>query len=203
MTASIAPLYRRVLGAAWDALPAELRAMHDVGESLVADGVATVERGSGWRPRLAAALFGLPPAGTDVPLTVTFTRRPLAEGDAEVWERDFAGRVFRSVQSAGTGRSDALIDERFGPVVVSLAVVLDGERLRLVVRRWRVLGIPLPLWLAPRGDAFEHAASGRFHFHVELAHPLAGMIVRYRGWLAPRAAQTSPSTSESVGNRPS
>ena len=60
-------------------------------------------------------------------------------------------------------------------------------RLRLIVRRCSVFGIPLPLWLAPRGDSYEYAENGRFHFHVEIAHPFTGLIVGYRGWLVPRA----------------
>jgi predicted DCC family thiol-disulfide oxidoreductase YuxK len=27
---------------------------------------------------------------------------------------------------------------------------------------------------------------GRFHFHVEIGHPLIGLIVRYGGWVVPR-----------------
>jgi len=27
----------------------------------------------------------------------------------------------------------------------------------------------------------------RFRFHVEISHPLTGLIVRYRGWLEPNA----------------
>ena len=54
------------------------------------------------------------------------------------------------------------------------------------VRRWRVFGLPLPLRLAPRGDSYEHAEDGRFHFRVEIGHPLTGFIVRYRGWLVAR-----------------
>ena len=66
-----------------------------------------------------------------------------------------------------------------------MALVLDEGKLRLIVRRWSVFGVPLPLWLAPRGDAYEHAADGRFHFHVEIAHPFTGLIAGYRGWLDP------------------
>ena len=61
--------------------------------------------------------------------------------------------------------------ERFGRVNAGVALVLDEGRLRLIVRRWRVFGIPLPVALAPRGDAHECADNGRFHFHVEIAHP--------------------------------
>ena len=36
-------------------------------------------------------------------------------------------------------------------------------------------------------DAYESADDGRFNFHVEIRLPLIGSIVRYRGWLMPRA----------------
>jgi hypothetical protein len=96
-----------------------------------------------------------------------------------------------SVHSAGGGRSAQLIVERFGPFAFGLAAVLADDRLHLVLRRWSFLGLPLPLWLAPGGEAYESVADGRFHFHVEFGHPLAGLIVRYRGWLAPPAAPAS------------
>jgi hypothetical protein len=54
----------------------------------------------------------------------------------------------------------------------------------LIVRGWRFLGIPLPRSWAPGGDAYEFAEDERFRFHVEIAHPMVGLIVRYRGMLA-------------------
>lgn len=181
------PLYRRLLGDAWPSLPAPLQAMHDLRDRVTAAGTATVERGKNPLGRLIAALFGFPKAGRDVPVTVEFERR----GDAEIWRRSFAGRPFVSVHSAGGGRSAQLIVERFGPFAFGLAAVLADDRLHLVLRRWSFLGLPLPLWLAPGGEAYESVADGRFHFHVEFGHPLAGLIVRYRGWLAPPAAPAS------------
>ena len=68
-----------------------------------------------------------------------------------------------------------------------MALVLDEGHMRLIVRRWSVFGIPLPVALAPRGDSYEYAADGRFHFHVEIVHPFAGLIVSYQGWLVPQA----------------
>lgn len=174
------PLYRRILGPAWSGLPEPVRRMHDGTRS--AQGVATVERGKRWTARLAAALFGFPRAGRNVPVTVNFESR---EG-MEIWRRSFAGRSFSSFQSEGHGRSDKLLTERFGPVAVGLAVVSEAGRLRLVVRRWSVFGLPMPACLAPGGDAFEYAEDGRFHFHVAISHPLTGLIVRYRGWLVPQ-----------------
>jgi hypothetical protein len=68
-----------------------------------------------------------------------------------------------------------------------MALVVENGRMRLIVRRWSLFGLPMPLWLAPRGDSYEYAEGGRFHFHVEIGHPLTGLIVGYRGWLTPHA----------------
>lgn len=176
-----APLYRRILADAWSLLPDPIRDMHDLHSKRTAEGRATVDRGAGLLARLIARVIGFPAAARDVPVRVDFERL----GDTEIWRRTFAGRSFVSRQSAGAGRSDRLIVERFGIFAVALAVVVDGGKLRLVPRGWSCLGIPLPRRLAPTGDTHEHAADGRFNFHVEIGAPLTGLIVRYRGWLAP------------------
>ena len=176
-------LYRRVLGEAWDSLPEPLRAMHDLDCERSADGVAVVERGSGLLARLVAFIIGLPPAGADIPVTVSFRARH----GREHWQRNFAGAVFASVQMQGRGRFEQLLWERFGPLNFGMALVWESERLRFVVRRWSACGIPLPRALAPRGDSYEFVEAGRFHFHVEIATPITGLIVRYRGWLVPQA----------------
>jgi len=59
----------------------------------------------------------------------------------------------------------------------------EGAKLCLVVRRWSLWGLPLPLLLSPGGDAYEMAIDDRFRFHVEIRHRLIGLIVSYRGWL--------------------
>ena len=178
-----APLYRRLLGEAYDALPAPLQAMHDLTGDMAAEGRATVTRGSGLLARLAAAVVGFPPAGENVPVRVDFSN----ENGRERWTRTFAGRSFHSTQEQGRGRFEWLVCERFGPLCAGMALVRDDGKLRLIVRRWSVFGVPLPVWLAPRGDLYEYAENGRFNFHVEIAHPLTGLIVGYRGWLVPRA----------------
>ena len=177
------PLYRRLLGDAWHSLPACVTAMHDLAGALTAEGVATVERGSGVLSRLAGFLFRFPAPGQAVPVTVSFHE----EHGREIWRRTFAGRSFTSVQFTGRGRFDRLLCEAFGPLTFGLALVVEAGKLRLVPRRWSFLGVPLPLVLAPRGEAFESGENGRFNFHVEIGHPLIGLIVRYRGWLIPGA----------------
>ncbi len=82
-----------------------------------------------------------------------------------------------------------MLRERFGPLTFELALVLEDAKLCLVVRRWSLCGLPLPLILAPAGDSYETVIDDRFHFHVEIRHRLIGLIVGYRGWLEirPRA----------------
>jgi hypothetical protein len=175
-----APLFQRVLGPAWAELPAPNRRLADVHEVEVFRGLARIDRGAGWVARIGAALFGFPPAGEDVPVTVTKTRI----GDGEVWERDFAGRRFRS-HLTPTGKSGRVF-ERFGPVKFELDLpVRDGAMALPVLRGW-CLGLPIPRALLPVSDSREYAEDGTFHFDVGLIAPLGlGLVVRYRGWLKP------------------
>ena len=178
-----APLYRRVLGDAWALLPEPLQAMHDVAGHLQAEGVAEVKRGRGLFARLIASVVGFPQAGDDIPVRVTFTVRD----GRETWRRTFGDHSFSSVQEQGEGRFARLVSERFGPFRFGLALLVQDERLRLIVRRWSFFGIRLPRTLAPFGDSYEFVEDGRFNFHVEISHPLTGLIVLYRGWLVPSA----------------
>lgn len=180
-----APLYRRILGPAFDRLPAMLQSLHGSVAARRWQGHAEVRRGTGWLARLAAAIIGFPKAAARVPVTVTFTPERDGEQDGERWTRDFGGRRFASHQSPGTGRNDRLLVERFGPLAFAMALVIEGDRLHLVPRRWSAFGIPMPRSLMPHGPSFESEAGGKFRFDVEIAVPLVGMIVAYRGSLEP------------------
>jgi hypothetical protein len=177
-------LYERVLGEAYEALPSQVRALHRPGAASRWAGRAEVERGRGPVAALVSRLFGFPAEGADVPVEVRF--RVDAEG-RETWERRFAGRVMRSVQEEGTGRNAHLVVERFGPLAFGMALVRDGGRLLILPRRWSFWGLPLPRGLMPQGEGWEEERDGRFRFHVEIALPLLGRVVRYRGWLEPAA----------------
>ena len=176
-----APIYRRILGTAFDQLPPRVRALHDSTAPRAWSGEARVERGRGLLARLAAAIVGFPKAADAVPVTVTFTPK----GTAERWTRNFGGKSFASLQSAGTGRNDYLLVERFGPAAFAMALVVDGDRLRLVPRRWTLFGLPMPRALMPGGPSFETEIDSKFHFNVEIRLPLAGLVVAYRGVLEP------------------
>lgn len=173
----ILPLYRRVLGAGFDALPARVRELHDLHGPSVWVGVANVERGRSLVSRLAALASGLPPEGRDQPLRVTF--EPV--GGKETWSRQFGSAPFRSVQYQRGG----FLLERVGPTTFVFSALASPEGLALRLDGFRLLGVPLPRLLHPAVRTFESERDGRYHFEVEARLPLFGLLVRYAGWLQP------------------
>ena len=170
-------LYARLLGITWNRLPVEIRDMHlSAGK---AQGRAAVERGTGTLARLVALVLRFPKAAADTPISVQFD---VCDG-AETCTRSFGDEQFSSRQFAGRGRWAGLLCEQFGPLTFAMTLVPEGGRLSLALRHWRAFAIPLPMGLGPRAIAYETAEAGRFRFHVEISHPLTGLIVRYRGWL--------------------
>lgn len=176
---STRPLYARLLGAAWELLPLELKRLHAVQSRARFAGRCTVKRGNGVFAGLIARAFGFPPSGQDVEVSVNFE----VSGGTETWTRTFNGKSFSSLQSEGRGAFGHLLCERFGPFKFAMALVHRKAQIHLVLRRWTAFGIPMPLWLGPRSTAHESALDGKFWFDVEIGHPLVGLIVHYRGWL--------------------
>ncbi|WP_136621792.1 MULTISPECIES: SDR family oxidoreductase [Mesorhizobium] len=183
------PLYTALLGDTWRDLQEEIRIMHD--RTRLAEGRASVERGPNILGRLTAWLVGFPKPSVDIPVRVRFD----VDKGEETWTRTFGTHGFSSRQFEGRGRSERLLCERFGPLTFAMALVTEGDRLKLVLRHWSILGLPLPMWLCPRSTSFETVEDGRFRFHVEISHPLTGLIVRYRGWLEP----SDPHGSSTMG----
>lgn len=174
-----APLYRELLGSAFATLPQRLQELHGHSGTRQWTGFAEIRRGQGLMAGLVAALVGFPKAAPHIPVTVTFS----SEGGAERWVRDFGGKRFSSVQSAGTNRDEHLLVERFGPAKFALALVVEGDRLVMIPRQWAFLGIPMPNILLPSGVSFETERNGYFYFDIEISMPMIGRIVAYRGTL--------------------
>ncbi|MGI9463363.1 MAG: DUF4166 domain-containing protein, partial [Aestuariivirgaceae bacterium] len=175
------PVYRRVLESHYNDLAEPLQQLHDVSGSHAYRGSSRVDRGSNPLAQLLASIMGFPGAGQDVPVEVELS----VKNRVETWVRRFNGKVFASTQEFGVGRYEGLVVERFGPMAFGLALVEEDTQLHLLMRRWDIFGIAMPVMLAPRIVAFEHAARDRFNFSVNLSLPLIGLIVAYRGWLVP------------------
>jgi Domain of unknown function (DUF4166) len=173
------PLYARVLGQDFAKLPPVVRQLHDVTFATTWQGRADVVRGTNPVARLIATLFGLPPAGPDQALTVTFT--PDAVG-GETWVRSFAGRRFVSVQT----QDGACLCERVGLARLLLRPSASARGLALDLASVHVMGVRMPRFVTPRIVTFESATpEGAYAFAVEARLPGLGLLVDYRGTLAP------------------
>jgi hypothetical protein len=169
------PLFRRLLGAPFDALPEAVRSVHSASVVRLV-GECEVIRGEGWMSRLCGAVAGLPPAAERVPITVAID----AIGDGEAWVRDFGGHGFRSALRA----SDGELHERIGPASLRYRLVPEPDGIRWEFVGMRVLGAPLPAFAAAIIDARERVLGGAYTFDVRAALPGAGLLVHYRGRLA-------------------
>jgi len=174
-----APLYRHILGDAFDMLPPQVRALHDDTTSRTWQGTGSVRRGTGFLANIIGALFGFPKTTEATSVTVDFDYKD----GVETWRRAFGAHKFHSVQSRGAGRKTHLLMERFGPITAALAVTIADDRLYLIPRHWSFLGLPLPKFLMPAGNSFETEIDGKFAFDVEIAAPFIGLIAAYRGQL--------------------
>jgi len=169
------PLYRRLLGPCFGVLPRRVRELHDLAVASQWAGVANVERGRSRLSHLAAWIAGLPPDGCDLALCVTF--EPV--GANEIWTRRFGEARFRSVQY----ERDGFLCERAGPTTFIFTPVASGDGLALRLDGFRLLGLPLPRLVHPSVRAWECEREGCYQFEVEARLPLAGLVIRYGGWL--------------------
>jgi hypothetical protein len=172
------PLFRGILGDAFDALPVQLRTLHGSvpGQRSTWRGEAAIARGRNPLARLCALATRLPPANECAPTTVEFA----ATADGETWRRDFAGARMASRYRA----RGALLCERLGLVEFAFALRIDAGEILWTTAGVRLFGVlPLPAAWFAGVRCRERARNGRYEFLVEATLPLAGPLVRYEGWL--------------------
>ena len=172
-------LYEDILGETYNKMSEPLQNLHRIGAGKTFEGRCKVTRGKNPLSHIVATVLRFPKASPDIPLKVVLTK----DCGKEIWERFFDGRRMVSTQEAGRGKQSRLVVERFGPIAVHLAILVQDGRQILKTTGWSIFGIPLPKFLVPRGDIFEHDADDRFNFHVDLVAPIFGRLVKYEGWL--------------------
>jgi saccharopine dehydrogenase-like NADP-dependent oxidoreductase len=177
-----APLFRRLLGNAYDALPAVIRQAHQVHGVLVLEGKADAASPDHVLGTWIAWLFRLPRSGSDMPVRVEMRSE---DDGSETWTRIYPGVTMRSnLRNADSATHQ--VDEVLGPLSIRLQWKPSERGLQLETVRARLLGCPLPDFLRPRSQASETVgADGQFHFDVPIALPLIGTIVHYKGSLNP------------------
>lgn len=167
-------LFERLLGSAFDTLGPRVRELHlDTGTRRYA-GEVEVERGRHPLAALCAWATRLPPAGRG-PIEVEIA----ADAVGECWSRHVGAHVMRS----RLWEQGGLLHERLGAATFVFRLVARGGALEWTVVRASALGLPLPARWFSAVAAREADGGGRYTFEVTAALPIAGLLVRYRGWL--------------------
>lgn len=165
-------------------LPTRLQQFHEGNGMPVWKGVADVDASRNPFAVIIRKIFGFPPSGRGVPVTVTVERK----GADEKWTRNFAGYRFTSELSP---KAPGIVAERFGPFQVLLRMVFRDGQLFMPLAGARLGFVPFPHFLSPRSDTREFVDDlGRFNFDVAITMPPIGRLAHYRGWLEPAEAKT-------------
>ena len=177
-------LYREVLGAAWDRLPAVTRALHSPDPVVVFKGEATISRGTNVLARGLADRLGLPPAGKHV-AQVTVSR---PEPGAEHIERCYGPARLTTHQFLLDKGHKLYLGERFGPFLLCFDLSGHEKGIDFALRQVRLWGLTLPRGCAPQVQASERAdqsptGDGVHIFDVEVRLPGLGRLIAYQGRL--------------------
>jgi saccharopine dehydrogenase-like NADP-dependent oxidoreductase len=177
-----APLFRRLLGDAYDALPPVIRQAHEVHGVLVLEGKADAASPDHVLGAWIARLFRLPRSGSNMPVRVEMRSE---DDGSETWMRIYPGVTMRSnLRNADSATHQ--VTEVIGPLSIRLQWNPNERGLQLQTIRARMFGCPLPDFLRPRSHASETVDDdGQFHFDVPITLPLIGTIVHYTGSLKP------------------
>eukprot|EP00903_Cladosiphon_okamuranus_P001928 g1926.t1 len=170
-------LFQQALGPAFDTLPEPVKDLHTVFDKRRWSGEARVSRGTSRLSNLICRFVGFPNQTARTPVAVTIERR----GDTENWQRDFGGKVFKSVLSLKGKPGTGVVQERFGPFAFDIHLDANDKSLGFPVLHGRFLGLPLPRRLLPLSAASETGADGRFNFDVKISLPRIGNGFRHIG----------------------
>ncbi len=171
-------LFPTLLGERFDTLAPTVKLAHG-GHSVRLLGRSNITRGSGLLSRFCAFFAHLPPAQTDVEIEVAIH---VANDGSESWKRRFGSALMPAVLSIAP---NGLLRERLGAVRFDFRLTPDANGFRWYVERFAAFGIPLPArWFrGVHAYSYSDAKNYRFLVHAEL--PIAGLLVRYEGWLTP------------------
>jgi hypothetical protein len=173
------PIFAQALAADFQHLPETTRTLHTPAAGAVWRGTADVTGGDNLISTVIARLMRFPTEGKAQPLRVVID--PSANGD-ETWHRIYQQRTMTSIMTRPDS-ANATLEEKFGFLAVRLKITATTTGLNLSPVSWRFGPVPLPRFLIPKITAIETAQGDSHHFHVDVALPLIGRLVCYRGQL--------------------
>jgi hypothetical protein len=179
---AVPPPFQHLLGPVFETLPSAVRRVHGLAKPLTTRGFADVTTAPGFLAWTVCKLAGLPKPGRNVPVSVRF--HPDGNG-CELWEREFGARRYASQIYVCQLPERPVLVERLG--LFELCHRLDPKPggLGWVLVQWKFLRLALPAWTLPAIRCFESGDQDRFYFDIDVAFPIVGQVIHYRGWLEP------------------
>lgn len=169
-------LFRELLGAGLDRVPAVVRALHEQPLPHRFAGRARVQAARGMLAHGLARVAGLPAHSGESSVEVTIER----DGDGEVWTRHFPPRPMRS----RLWQRDGVLHEQLGPVLLRFRLQAHAGGIDWKLLSAHGLGVRVPHALLRGIHARESVQDdGRYRFDVGAVLPLFGHVVAYAGWL--------------------
>lgn len=171
-------LYPSVMGDAFWDLPEPLQAFHSVDNTVFYKGSVTVTHGSALT-RLIAKSGGMPVKSGTMPFSFRATR----DGNKEIWERNFDGRMTRSLQWL---HGDGVVAERVGTSEFLMEPHVVERQLRIPITGVRGFGLPMPIAVLSSAEGIEGVTDdGKITFDVHASVRGLGLVIRYQGELSP------------------
>lgn len=174
-------LFKHVLGKRFEELPPALRTLLAGPDARWYQGTATITRGSNTLSHLLGGLIGLPRKAQEVSVSLEV----VPGVHRETWTRHFGRKKLRTEMRARGRAGRGRIVERFGLVSLTLELTVEGGELVYRTLSARMLGVPLPRFLAPSVQAVATEVGGKLAIESTTRAGSIGRLLRYRLTLDP------------------
>ncbi len=172
-------IFQQLLGKKFDSLPERIRKLHGMGKGNFSGKVNMTCSGN-ILGKFLSSLLGLPTKSNhNGVLKVAIS--PVAVGD-EKWEHLIDSKKFQSVQRAGLGVNEYMLEHRLGRLCVLFSLIIDNNRLLWTSKRVTVFGLTMPI-MRLMAEVDEQDQNDLYQFRASIKSKLLGELVTLRGSL--------------------
>lgn len=138
------------------------------------EGHADIQRGNPLA-QILCLLTGMPRSAKNARFVVEGDHLP----EGMRWNRLINGKPMNSWFALDKG----LLVEKLGFIHMSMKLRVEESALIYTIVKTKILGIPIPSFLAPRVEAREEQVGNDYVFQVAVSLPLVGLLIKYAGVL--------------------
>ncbi len=102
------------------------------------------------------------------------------------WSRCFDNtKILNSIFIPVGNKSNGHWEEQTGAIQLYLKVNIKNQGWYWKPIKIKIKGVPFPMWLLPKTNAYKYIESGKYKFHVGFSLFTLGTILSYSGLLTP------------------